>query len=84
MVEMAPFFETNTFSYISDIVPRICDPGDDEQHGSSAVCDVQVLQALSRRVHLGKFVAESKFQVCYGGCVWGLDKKLAWSVVAGD
>lgn len=45
----------------------ICEPGDDEQHGSSVVCDVNALQALSRRVHLGKFVAESKFQVltCY-------------------
>ena len=40
----------------------ICEPGDDEQHGSSVVCDVNALQALSRRVHLGKFVAESKFQ----------------------
>lgn len=41
----------------------ICEPGDDDQHGSSVVCDVNALQALSRRVHLGKFVAESKFQV---------------------
>lgn len=49
--------------YVSEIVPMICEPGDDEQHGSSVVCDVSALQALSRRVHLGKFVAESKFQV---------------------
>lgn len=49
--------------YVSEIVPMICEPGDDEQHGSSVVCDVNALQALSRRVHLGKFVAESKFQV---------------------
>ncbi|CAM9317282.1 unnamed protein product [Scytosiphon promiscuus] len=48
--------------YVTDIVPMICEPGDDEQHGSSVVCDVNALQALSRRVHLGKFVAESKFQ----------------------
>eukprot|EP00752_Nemacystus_decipiens_P005210 g4729.t1 len=48
--------------YVSEIVPMICEPGDDEQHGSSVVCDVNALQALSRRVHLGKFVAESKFQ----------------------
>lgn len=48
--------------YISEIVPVICEPGDDNQHGSSVVCDVNALQALSRRVHLGKFVAESKFQ----------------------
>lgn len=49
--------------YVSKIVPMICEPGDDDQHGSSVVCDVNALQALSRRVHLGKFVAESKFQV---------------------
>ncbi|CAN0391375.1 unnamed protein product [Ectocarpus sp. 12 AP-2014] len=48
--------------YVSEIVPMICEPGDDDQHGSSVVCDVNALQALSRRVHLGKFVAESKFQ----------------------
>ena len=47
--------------YISEVVPAICQPGDDEQHGSTALCDVNVLQALSKRVHYGKFVAESKY-----------------------
>jgi chorismate mutase len=47
--------------YIHDVVPAICQPGDDEQHGSTALCDVAVLQALSKRVHYGKFVAESKY-----------------------
>jgi chorismate mutase len=47
--------------YIEDVVPAICQPGDDEQHGSTALCDVAVLQALSKRVHYGKFVAESKY-----------------------
>ena len=35
--------------------------GDDEQHGSSVLCDIASMQALSRRIHYGKFVAESKF-----------------------
>jgi chorismate mutase len=48
--------------YECEIVPAICEPGDDEQHGSSVLCDINALQALSRRVHFGKFVAESKFQ----------------------
>eukprot|EP00953_Heterococcus_sp_UTEX-ZZ885_P029321 15571-Heterococcus_DN1.PRE.1 len=48
--------------YELEIVPAICEPGDDEQHGSSVLCDINALQALSRRVHFGKFVAESKFQ----------------------
>ncbi|RVD84882.1 uncharacterized protein DFL_003219 [Arthrobotrys flagrans] len=32
-----------------------------ENYGSTAVADVAVLQALSRRIHFGKFVAEAKF-----------------------
>lgn len=47
--------------YIDKIVPAICAAGDDEQYGSSAVCDVACLQALSKRIHYGMFVAESKF-----------------------
>jgi chorismate mutase len=47
--------------YINVIVPSMAVVGDDEQHGSTALCDVTVLQALSRRVHYGKFVAESKY-----------------------
>lgn len=33
-----------------------------ENYGSTATCDIACLQALSRRIHFGKFVAESKFQ----------------------
>lgn len=47
--------------YVQEVVPSICQAGDDEQHGSTALCDVAVLQALSKRVHYGKFVAESKY-----------------------
>lgn len=55
--------------YIKVILPRACghvgreDRGEKQEHyGSSATCDVVCLQALSRRIHFGKFVAESKFQ----------------------
>jgi chorismate mutase len=47
--------------YIDVIVPAIAIQGDDEQYGSSGLADIAVLQALSRRVHYGKFVAESKY-----------------------
>jgi chorismate mutase len=47
--------------YEGTLVPLICAPGDDRQYGSSAVGDVACLQALSKRVHYGKFVAESKY-----------------------
>ncbi len=46
--------------YEQEIVPLICRPGDDRQYGSSSLCDVTCLQAISKRVHYGKFVAEAK------------------------
>jgi chorismate mutase len=51
-----------TKRYLKEVIPAISREGDDEQHGSSVVCDVNLLQALSRRVHYGKFVAESKYR----------------------
>ena len=55
--------------YIDDVLPQACkqfgreDRGESqENYGSAATCDVACLQALSRRIHFGKFVAESKFQ----------------------
>jgi chorismate mutase len=47
--------------YVEKIIDRLCKSGDDEQHGSSVLCDINALQAISRRVHFGKFVAESKY-----------------------
>ena len=47
--------------YVGKILKRLCVEGDDEQYGSSTMCDIACLQALSRRIHYGKFVAESKF-----------------------
>lgn len=56
-------------NYIDVILPRVCqgfgreDRGEQqENYGSAATCDVACLQALSRRIHFGKFVAESKFR----------------------
>ena len=48
-------------TYIERILPRITDLGDDQNYGSSATCDVNCLQALSKRIHYGKFIAEAKF-----------------------
>ncbi|KPI38123.1 Chorismate mutase [Cyphellophora attinorum] len=56
--------------YIAEILPEACrhfdgrgDRGEaKENYGSAATCDVACLQALSRRIHFGKFVAESKFR----------------------
>lgn len=47
--------------YFDRIVGALCEAGDDMQYGSSAVNDVACLQSISRRVHYGKFVAESKY-----------------------
>lgn len=55
--------------YINEILPSACQKFDtddrgeaQENYGSSATCDSSCLQALSRRIHFGKFVAESKFR----------------------
>ncbi|KAJ2460958.1 chorismate mutase aro7 [Coemansia sp. RSA 2424] len=48
--------------YINTVAPGITQLGDDTNYGSSATRDIECLQALSRRIHYGKFVAESKFQ----------------------
>lgn len=48
--------------YIRHIIPAICSAGDDEQYGSSAVSDVSCLQTISKRIHYGIFVAESKYR----------------------
>lgn len=55
--------------YVEKFLPVACpdfgreDRGEaEENYGSAAVCDIACLQALSRRIHFGKFVAESKFQ----------------------
>ncbi|KAI5858031.1 chorismate mutase [Tricharina praecox] len=54
-------------AYIAHILPATCRPHTDrgvgnENYGSAAVMDVACLQALSRRIHFGKFVAEAKFR----------------------
>ncbi|PSK59283.1 hypothetical protein B9Z65_3607 [Elsinoe australis] len=56
-------------SYVNEILPHACarfgreERGEaQENYGSAATCDVNCLQALSRRIHFGKFVAESKFR----------------------
>ncbi|TVY47650.1 Chorismate mutase [Lachnellula occidentalis] len=55
--------------YIAHFLPAACadfgrqDRGEtEENYGSAATADINCLQALSRRIHFGKFVAESKFQ----------------------
>jgi chorismate mutase len=49
-------------AYLERMLPLICDPGDDGNYGSSATCDVAAVQALSKRIHFGKFVAEAKLR----------------------
>ena len=48
--------------YLTELMPGITEPGDDNNYGSSAMQDVLCLQALSKRIHYGKFVAEAKFR----------------------
>ncbi|KAG6007730.1 hypothetical protein E4U21_005569 [Claviceps maximensis] len=55
--------------YIEKFLPAVCpdfgreDRGQSqENYGSAATSDFACLQALSRRIHFGKFVAESKYR----------------------
>ncbi|KAE8709991.1 Chorismate mutase 1 [Hibiscus syriacus] len=48
--------------YFRNLIPRLVNKGDDGNCGSTAVCDTMCLQALSKRIHYGKFVAECKFR----------------------
>ncbi|MBL7076996.1 MAG: chorismate mutase [Kiritimatiellae bacterium] len=48
--------------YVNELVPFICAGGDDANYGSCAVIDVNLLQALSKRIHYGMFIAESKYR----------------------
>eukprot|EP01052_Picozoa_sp_SAG31_P047299 SAG31_NODE_9412_length_1282_cov_0.840237_1_plen_280_part_00 len=49
-------------TYRTAIMPVICNPGDDGNHGSTAVQDIVCLQTISTRIYYGLFVAESKFR----------------------
>ncbi|KAK6155055.1 hypothetical protein DH2020_009303 [Rehmannia glutinosa] len=48
--------------YFKNLLPRLVKKGDDGNYGSAATCDTICLQALSKRIHYGKFVAEAKFR----------------------
>ncbi|KAL6845506.1 hypothetical protein ACP4OV_025001 [Aristida adscensionis] len=48
--------------YFDELLPKLVKEGSDGNYGSSALCDTICLQALSKRIHYGKFVAEAKFQ----------------------
>ena len=48
--------------YLQELMPGITQPGDDNNYGSAAMQDVLCLQALSKRIHYGKFVAEAKYR----------------------
>ena len=48
--------------YTKSILPMICQPGQDENTGSAITADINLLQAISRRCHLGKIVAAIKFR----------------------
>ena len=54
-------------AYVEQVLPSVCVKAEraeraeaQENYGSAATADVNCLQSLSRRIHFGKFVAESK------------------------
>ncbi|KAE9590332.1 putative chorismate mutase [Lupinus albus] len=64
--------------YFRVLIPQLVKEGDDGNCGSTAVCDTMCLQALSKRIHYGKFVAEAKFQAApdaYKPAIMAQDKE---------
>ncbi|CAH1420999.1 unnamed protein product [Lactuca virosa] len=64
--------------YFKDLLPRLVKEGNDGNCGSAATCDSTCLQALSKRIHYGKFVAEAKFRASpsdYEAAIKAQDKK---------
>ena len=53
--------ETIIDKYFNLLLPKITEEGEDENLGSAVTADINLLQALSRRIHLGKLVAQSKY-----------------------
>lgn len=49
--------------YTNRFLPLFVAEGDDGNYASTTACDLTCLQALSRRIHYGRYVAEVKFQV---------------------
>lgn len=63
--------------YFKNLVPRLVKEGNDGNCGSTAVCDTICLQALSKRIHYGKFVAEAKYRASpdtYKAAIRGHDR----------
>ncbi|KDP33516.1 hypothetical protein JCGZ_07087 [Jatropha curcas] len=48
--------------YFNQLLPLFVDKGDDGNYASTAASDLDCLQAISRRIHYGKYVAEVKFR----------------------
>ncbi|XP_044462931.1 chorismate mutase 2 isoform X2 [Mangifera indica] len=48
--------------YFDQLLPVLVAEGDDGNYASTATSDLNCLQAISRRIHYGKYVAEVKFK----------------------
>lgn len=48
--------------YFKELLPLLTEPGDDGNYASTASADLHCLQAISKRIHYGNFVAEVKFR----------------------
>ncbi|XP_076950546.1 chorismate mutase 1, chloroplastic-like [Bidens hawaiensis] len=70
--------------YFKDLLPRLVKEGNDGNCGSAATCDSNCLQALSKRIHYGKFVAEAKFRASpadYEAAIKALDREKLMSLL---
>ncbi|CAN0907379.1 Chorismate mutase 2 [Linum grandiflorum] len=48
--------------YFDQFLPTLVTPGDDGHYAATSASDTECLQALSKRIHYGKYVAEVKYR----------------------
>ncbi|KAK9279858.1 hypothetical protein L1049_013540 [Liquidambar formosana] len=63
--------------YFNQLLPLFTVEGEDGNYASTAASDLECLQALSRRIHYGKFVAEVKYRDApkdYGHAIQAQDR----------
>jgi chorismate mutase len=61
-IEKRTNFNRKILEAYFEALHSLCEEGDDNNYGNSAICDITGLQNISKRVHIGEQVAESKIQ----------------------
>ncbi|KAL2346654.1 hypothetical protein Fmac_000654 [Flemingia macrophylla] len=73
--------------YFHELLPMFVASGDDGNYAQTAAADLSLLQAISRRIHYGKFVAEAKFREspqCYKPLIRAKDREALMKLLTSE